>query len=120
MKVKFRAWDIVGCKGWVYGDLTHNQKVTKTGLEPRTMVGGYEVDPNSVCMFTGLKDRKGTDIYEGDILAIYYNDKKLFEAPVIWREGLAGFCIDEGDGCFSFIPKEYAEVIGQTYKSDGK
>lgn len=46
--VKFRGWDIVGGKGWVYGDLVHNQKVTREGLEPRTMVGGYEVDPDTV------------------------------------------------------------------------
>lgn len=39
--IKFRGWDKVGNKGWVYGDLVHNQKITKEGLEPRTMVGGY-------------------------------------------------------------------------------
>ena len=46
--IKFRGWDATGQKGWVYGDLVHNQKVTKEGLEPRVMVGGYEVIPESV------------------------------------------------------------------------
>ena len=61
---KFRGWDATGQKGWVYGDLVHNQKVTETGLEPRVMVGGYEVVPESVGLWTGLKDKKGNLIYE--------------------------------------------------------
>ena len=67
MEWKFRGFDIIGNK-WVYGDLVHNQKVTREGLEPRVMVGGYEVDPKSVGLWTGLKDELGTDVYDGDIL----------------------------------------------------
>ena len=33
MEYKFRGFDAVGNKGWVYGDLVHNKKITKTGLE---------------------------------------------------------------------------------------
>ena len=40
--IKFRGKDVF-TDAWRYGDLVHNQKVTTTGLEPRTMVGGYEV-----------------------------------------------------------------------------
>lgn len=67
---KFRGWDATGQKGWVYGDLVHNQKVTKEGLEPRTMVGGYEVVPDSVGLFTGLQDMKGRFVHDGDIMCL--------------------------------------------------
>ena len=66
----FRGWDAVGNKGWVYGDLVHNQKVTMTGLEPRIMVGGYEVVPESVGISVGITDRDGVMLYEGDIVDI--------------------------------------------------
>ena len=56
--IKFRGKDVF-TGAWRYGDLVHNQKVTTTGLEPRTMVCGYEVNPETVGQFTNLKDSKG-------------------------------------------------------------
>jgi hypothetical protein len=79
MEYRFRGFDAVGNKGWVYGDLVHNKRVD---LTDRVMVGGYEVVPESVGIWTGLKDEVGCPIYEGDIVRcnefvyqVAYDDK---------------------------------------------
>lgn len=74
---KFRGKDVF-TDTWKYGDLVHNQKVTITGLEPRTMVGGYEVKEETVSQYTEVNDCDDKEIYENDILK-YVGDKSIKE-----------------------------------------
>ncbi len=48
----------------------------------------YEVDPSTVCQFTGLADKNGKEIWEGDYLTPI-NDSEAMK--VIFKEGSFGF-----------------------------
>ena len=55
----------------------------------------YEVDPSTVCQFTGLKDCKGNEIFEHDLIH-FVGYKPTGE--VIWSEKDYGFmvaCVNE-------------------------
>ena len=57
----------------------------------------HEVDPSTVCQFTGLTDYDGKEVWEGDLLTYRYF-KDIYE--VVWEEDYA---------CFKIVNTRYRE-----------
>ena len=113
-KIKFRAWD---GKRMIYRGL-HDRNWYSEDLGGKLVEVAHPNDERllSVMQFTGLQDKNGVDIYEGDVLKIG-TDKPMV---VRWSKRFASFILNREGWAFSHwfgesCNPENCEIIGNTH-----
>lgn len=101
--IKFKAKRLDNGE-WVEGDLIHSTSyvgISYPSDEFSDVPVVHRVDSSTVCQFTGLKDREGKEIFEGDLLA--EKSFPMYEVGYIDGEFVASYI-----GENTFIFKLYA------------
>lgn len=125
-EIKFRGQRIDNGK-WVYGYLFYDFDCTDKyapfiNWKDNSYLGGIgeeEIEEEGIGQYTGLKDKNGKEIYEGDIVKIIVNNNIEKTCVVEYKNGIFGVMFSKQAELTAFphFCNTTFEVIGNIYEN---
>lgn len=122
--IKFKAKELGTGKwkeGFLQRDMDYNLCILIANKEDHSWYW-TQIDPSTVCQFTGLKDSEGKEIWEGDIVHDSYDRlciDNLYEVVYIEEEGTFAFkSLDKVDNYEPFVNLFEVYVVGNKFDKE--
>ena len=109
--IKFKAKEL-GTGEWKEGflqrDMDYNLCILIAKKEEHSWYW-TQIDPSTVCQFTGLKDCEGNELYEHDVIKNY----PFIPSEIVWSEELSGYYLTHANGKIYEKPLGYYLSLGK-------
>ena len=122
MELKFRAWDKRHKDMEYINDLYWFEEHGIHNLDGNSFCTEYDIMP-----FSGIHDKNGKEIYEGDLLNMHYLNESVVKGKVVtvkmgmtydsdgWKHGRTYGWVAGNNSLADVAP--YAEVLGNIYEN---
>ncbi len=114
--IKFRAWNRALKEMWEHGQIEFGNAV---------LLHNHDDRPLELLQYTGLKDKSGVEIYEGDVVESFTHPEIPQHHIIEWSDKFKGWWMrnitakHDNDGCIQLrVGEKYGpyEVIGNIYQ----